>query len=217
MMGAQLIAFIGLVMVLTMIPGATTMLVISSVVSSGQRTGVVVIMGGNVGVFVHAILFALGLTVLLVQSAAAFQAVRLIGAGYIAFLGCRSIWRALQSQPHALAELIHQPRVAEAKTQRQSFVDGLVTVILSPEAAMFYLATLPQFIRPGASILVQSFFLATIHALARLAWYSLLGVCVDKAVAILRRPRARQGLELFYTLAGRHRLAPEGVKLVFHS
>lgn len=192
MMDPQFVVFIGLVTVLTMIPGATTMLVISSVVSSGQRTGLVVIMGGNVGVFVHAILFALGLTVLLVQSAAALQAVRFIGAGYIVFLGCRSIWRALQSQPRALADLIHQPRVVEAKTQRQSFVDGLVTVILSPEAAMFYLATLPQFIRPGASILLQSFFLATIHALVRLAWYSLLGVCVDKAVAIPARAGAVQ-------------------------
>jgi threonine/homoserine/homoserine lactone efflux protein len=197
MITPQLIAFIGLVTVLTMIPGATTMLVISSVVSSGQRTGLVVVMGGNVGVFVHAILFALGLTVLLIRSAAAFQAVRLIGAGYIVFLGCRSIWRALRSKPRALFELSNQPSVAETNTQRQSFVDGLVTVILSPEAAVFYLATLPQFIRPGASILLQSFFLATIHALVRLAWYSLLGVCVEKAVAILRRPRARQGLELF--------------------
>jgi len=193
----QLIAFIGLVTVLTMIPGATTMLVISSVVSSGQRAGFVVIMGGNVGVFVHAILFALGLTVLLVRSAAAFQAVRLVGAGYIIFLGGRSIWQALRTKPRALAELISPPRAAETQTQRQSFVDGMVTVILSPEAAMFYLATLPQFIQPGESILLQSLFLATLHALVRLAWYSLLGVCVEKAVAILRRPRARQGLELF--------------------
>ena len=197
MITSQLIAFTGLVTVLTMIPGATTMLVISSVVSSGQRTGFVVIMGGNVGVFVHAILFALGLTVLLVRSAAAFQAVRLVGAGYIIFLGGRSIWQALRTKPRALAELISPPRAAETQTQRQSFVDGMVTVILSPEAAMFYLATLPQFIQPGESILLQSLFLATLHALVRLAWYSLLGVCVEKAVAILRRPRARQGLELF--------------------
>ena len=197
MITLQLIAFTGLVTVLTMIPGATTMLVISSVVSSGQRAGFVVIMGGNVGVFVHAILFALGLTVLLVRSAAAFQAVRLVGAGYIIFLGGRSIWRALRTKPRALAELISPPRAAETQTQRQSFVDGMVTVITSPEAAMFYLATLPQFIQPGESILLQSLFLATLHALVRLAWYSLLGVCVEKAVAILRRPRARQGLELF--------------------
>ena len=197
MITSQLIAFTGLVTVLTMIPGATTMLVISSAVSSGQRTGFVVVMGGNVGVFVHAILFALGLTVLLVRSAAAFQAVRLVGAVYIVFLGGRSIWRALRTKPRALAELFSPPRAAETQTQRQSFVDGMVTVILSPEAAMFYLATLPQFIQPGESILLQSLFLATLHALVRLAWYSLLGVCVEKAVAILRRPRARQGLELF--------------------
>ena len=198
MITPQLVAFTGLVTVLTMMPGATTMLVISSVVSSGQRTGLVVVMGGNVGVFVHAILFALGLTVLLVQSAAAFQAVRLIGAGYIVFLGVRSLWRALRSKPNTLAGLMMgPPGSAETKTQRQSFVDGMVTVIASPEAAMFYLATLPQFIQPGSSILLQALFLATLHALVRLAWFSLLGVCVGKAVAILRRPRARQGLELF--------------------
>jgi threonine/homoserine/homoserine lactone efflux protein len=201
MITPQLIAFTGLVTVLTMTPAATTMLVIGSVVSYGRRAGFMVILGGSIGIYLHAMLSALGLSVILVQSAAAFQAVRLIGAGYIVFLGCRSIWRALRSKPRAPSELIDPPCAAETNTQRQSFVDGLVTVILSPEAAMFYLATLPQFIHHGESALLQSLFLASIHVLVRFVWYPVLIVFVGKVTAILRRPRVQQALELFSGVA----------------
>jgi threonine/homoserine/homoserine lactone efflux protein len=197
MITPQLAAFTGLVTVLTLTPAATTMLVIGSVVSHGQRAGWLVILGGSIGVYVHAVLSALGLSVILVQSAAAFQAVRLIGAGYIVFLGCRSIWRALSHKPSALSELANLPRAVEPKAQRQSFVDGLVTVILSPEAAMFYLATLPQFIHHGESALLQSLFLASIHVAVRFVWYPVLIVFVGKVTAILRHPRVQQVLELF--------------------
>lgn len=200
-MGPQLIAYIGLVTILTMTPAATTMLVIGSVASYGQRSGFWVIWGGNAGLLVHAAFSALGISVILVRSAAALQIVQLIGAGYIVFLGCRSIWRALWRRPVAPAAQASAPGAMGSKTHRQSFVDGLVTVVLSPEAAMFYLATLPQFIHPGESVWLQSLFLAGIHMVVRLIWFSLLGAFVAKVTAILQRPRVRQGVELSSGLA----------------
>lgn len=74
---------------------------------------------------------------------------------------------------------------------------GLVTILTMTPAA----TTLPQFIHPGESVWLQSLFLAGIHMIVRLIWFSLLGALVAKVTAILQRPRVRQGVELSSGLA----------------
>lgn len=192
---AQLFSFISIVTVLTLTPAATTMLVMRNVVGHGTRAGILVALGGCIGVFVHATFSALGLSLLLVQSARAFQIVKMVGAGYLIVLGCQSIWRAMRTRPNAPADWSSPPDTMKPKSQPHLIIEGLLTALLSPEISVFYLAMLPQFIQPGSSMLMQSFRLATIHVCVRLLWYGFLAISIGQVAQYLKRWRVKQGLE----------------------
>jgi threonine/homoserine/homoserine lactone efflux protein len=192
----QTFAFIGVVVALTITPGATTMLITRSVIAHGRKAGFFVVLGGCVGVFVHAILSGLGLSLILVQSAKLFEIIKWLGAIYLIFLGGQSIWRGLREKPNELSLLNHRAPVIENKTKWRSFSEGLITIILSPETSVFYLAILPQFINLGESVLPKSLMLASIHAIVRLLWYSTLTVFLAKIAAVLKRRRVQQWLEI---------------------
>ncbi len=185
----HLLAFAGLIAILTITPGATTMLIARSVIARGQNAGFAIILGGSVGVYVHATLSAVGLSLILVRSAQLFEVVKLLGALYLILLGAQSIRRGLGTPRPLDVPDVESPG-------GRSFTEGLVTILLSPETSLFYLTMLPQFINPGESVLIKAFTLATIHALVRISWYSVLTVFLSRMMEMLRQPRVRQWLEL---------------------
>jgi threonine/homoserine/homoserine lactone efflux protein len=77
---SQVVAFIVIAGLLTITPGADTMLVIRNVLARGRRAGFLTTIGACCGIFVHATLSALGLSLVLVNSALAFELVKMIGA-----------------------------------------------------------------------------------------------------------------------------------------
>src|SRR5204863_2724996 len=103
--------------------------------------------GACCGLFIHAALSALGLSLILVQSAAAFDVVKMIGAGYLVWLGGQSLRAACRPGPHGILGDAHAP--GRPPTSRRSFVEGLLSNVLNPKVALFYLAFLPQFMSPG--------------------------------------------------------------------
>ena len=96
MIDAQLVTFIFVAAALTLTPGADTMLVVRNVLRGGRRDGVVTTVGICSGLFVHATLSALGVSMLLLHSATAFHMVKLAGAGYLVWLGLQSVIGAVQ-------------------------------------------------------------------------------------------------------------------------
>src|SRR5258708_16443974 len=96
MFSSQFLAFLGIATILTITPGADTMLVIRNVLARGQRAGYLTGLGVCSGLFIHATLSALGLSFILVRSAALFEAVKLVGACYLIILGAWSIWQMLR-------------------------------------------------------------------------------------------------------------------------
>jgi len=188
--------FIGIVVALSITPGATTMLITRNVIAHGHKAGFIVVLGGCIGVFFHATLSALGLSFILVQSARLFETIKLLGALYLIFLGGQSIRRALRQKPNGPSSLNYRALALENKTGWKVFLEGFVTIMLSPETSVFYLAILPQFISFGESVLLKSFMLASIHAIVRLVWYSTLTVFLARITAMLKRPRVQQWLEI---------------------
>jgi threonine/homoserine/homoserine lactone efflux protein len=88
------IAFTVAAAALTIAPGADNMLVIRNVLRGGGRNGIVTAFGICAGLFVHATLSALGVSMLLMHSATAFHLIKLAGAGYLGWLGLQSLCRA---------------------------------------------------------------------------------------------------------------------------
>ena len=195
MFDSSMLAFTGIALLLTITPGADTMLVMRSVVARGQRAGLLTTIGICCGLFVHASLSAVGLSVILVRSAAAFEFVKLVGAAYLIFLGVQSLWRVMHHQSRVADDAPLERGHGTARTKRRPFLEGLLTNVLNPKVAVFYLAFLPQFIRPGDPVLLKSVFLASIHFLLGLLWLSLVTLVLGRLRAVLTRPHIQQRLE----------------------
>jgi threonine/homoserine/homoserine lactone efflux protein len=193
----QIVAFTGVAALLTMTPGADTMLVIRSVITRGQRAGAMATLGVCSGLFVHASLSALGISALLLASELAFNALALAGAIYLVGLGAQSIRRSLAGQPAAGTSGIFVTPGSARQPAWRSFRDGLMTNVLNPKVSVFYLAFLPQFISPGDPVLARSILLAAIHATMGVTWLLLVVFFLGKMGSLLSRPLVQRRLEGF--------------------
>lgn len=195
MFDSQMVAFTGIALLLTITPGADTMLVIRSVVARGQRAGLLTTFGICCGLFIHATLSAIGLSVVLVRSAAAFEIVKFVGAAYLIVLGVQSIWQAIRplSEVGEPARSDHGP--ALTMTKWRAFLEGLLTNVLNPKVAVFYLAFLPQFITPDDPVLLKSILLAGIHFVLGILWLSLVTLLLGQLRTVLTRPHIQRRLE----------------------
>ncbi|WP_242342674.1 LysE family translocator [Anaeromyxobacter terrae] len=188
MLDARVLAFTGIAALITLTPGADTMLVVRSALVRGRRAGMLTVLGVCAGLFVHATLSALGLSVILVRSARAFEIVKLAGAAYLVFLGLQAIWSAARS-----GAVIAQ--AAEPIGAHRAFVEGMLNNVLNPKVAIFYLAFLPQFIGPGDPVLAKSILLAGIHFTEGVIWLSLVTLFVARIRGVLADPKVNRALE----------------------
>ena len=144
--GSALLLFAGATLALNLTPGPDMLYVVARSVGEGRAAGVASALGIAVGCLVHTLLVALGLAQLLVAVPAAYDVVRFGGAAYLVYLGIR----AILARPAADAEA--PPRASRGAIFRQ----GIVTNILNPKVALFFLAFLPQFVDAGrGSVAVQ--------------------------------------------------------------
>lgn len=188
MFDARVLAFTGIAALVTLTPGADTMLVVRSALVRGRRAALLTVLGIGSGLFIHATLSAVGLSVVLVRSARAFETVKLAGALYLVFLGIQAIRSAARGARSS-------ERPADPTGARRAYVEGLLTNLLNPKVAVFYLAFLPQFIGPGDPVLAKSILLASIHFVEGLVWLSLVTLFVARLRPVLARPRVQRALE----------------------
>jgi RhtB (resistance to homoserine/threonine) family protein len=186
----ELIAFTVVATIVTVIPGADMALVARSVLTRGRRAGYITSAGICAGLWVHAVASALGLSAILMTSAALFSAVKLMGALYLVVLGLASLRRALGGRADEPAVVI-----GTARDARRAFVQGLLSNLLNPKVALFYLTLLPQFVRPGDPVLARSLLLAGIHVVIGLAWLVIYTYFLGRLGALMRRPGMRRVLD----------------------
>ena len=191
-MDAQVMAFTWAAAVLTIAPGADTMLVIRNVLRGGRRDGVVTTFGICSGLFVHATLSALGASILLMHSATAFHLVKLAGAGYLMWLGLHSLRSAVRTPQRSPLEVVEPPR---RRAPQQCFLEGFLSNVLNPKAAVFYLAFLPQFIGPTEPVLTKSLLLASIHYVEGLLWLVALSIMLDHLRQFILHATVRRWLD----------------------
>lgn len=135
---ATILAFAGASVVLLLIPGPAVLYIVNRSVSDGREAGLAAVVGLTLGNLVHALAAAVGLSAILATSAVAFTAVKWLGAGYLVYVGVRTLLR----KPPVIDP--DQPGVSA----RRAFTQGVVVNVLNPKVALFFLSFLPQFIRP---------------------------------------------------------------------
>jgi threonine/homoserine/homoserine lactone efflux protein len=131
--------------------------------------------------------------VILSRSAAAFQMLKLLGAGYLAFVGIQALREAAASSKGDVhsANRPPEPRAAVGRC----FLQGLLTNLLNPKVALFYLTFLPQFVPSGSPVLERSLLLAGIHIGMGFVWLSTYAILVDRFAALLATDSVRRRLQ----------------------
>lgn len=164
---AKFALFIGVSWALIISPGPDMIYVITRGMAHGRRAGVLSAVGVVCGILVHTTAAALGLTLILRTSAFAFLFVKFVGAAYLLYLGIQA-WREkstfrLQSSP-------------AVTTSSSLFWQGVLSNVLNPKIAIFFLAFLPQFVdRGGTEIAGQMLFLGLTFACFGLCFLLVVG------------------------------------------
>src|SRR5215472_8717859 len=141
--------FVASGILLNLVPGQDTLYILGSSIGQGRRVGVASALGISAGCVVHTCLAALGLSAILATSAAAFLVVKLAGAAYLIYLGAS----ALMTRSGTISPLPHSGSTSALRAFRR----GVLTNVLNPKVALFFLALLPQFIDPASPAKVAAF------------------------------------------------------------
>ena len=146
-----LIAFFTAAAIFAFIPGPGLLYAAAQTMAGGRSIGLLGTLGLALGGYVHVIAAAAGLSVVFHVVPALYVAVKLIGAAYLVWLGFSMIRAKTTGADGA-------PVVAR-KTGKRAFVEGITVEMLNPKTAMFFLAFLPQFTDPAASLPVWAQFM----------------------------------------------------------
>ncbi len=171
----NLLSFMAVITLLTISPGADTVMTIRNTLRGGRLDGWFTTLAICSGLFVHASASALGVAALLQASPDAFEWLQWAGAAYLAWLGYQSL--------HASFQSYDTEQVSGAQGQLvigRSLREGFLSNVLNPKTMVVYLALLPQFIDPRAAW-VQSMVLAGLHFALSVVWLGAIVLLVQKA------------------------------------
>jgi threonine/homoserine/homoserine lactone efflux protein len=143
-----LFVFTAIVLVIT--PGQDTFFILGRSLSGGRAAGIAAALGITAGSVIHTVLAALGLSALLATSPYAFMAVKFAGAAYLIYIGVR----ALSSRD---AKLPGEVSRHGTDGRWNGFRQGIISNLLNPKVALFFLALMPQFIDAASTHKVAAF------------------------------------------------------------
>jgi threonine/homoserine/homoserine lactone efflux protein len=194
-------------LVLIMLPGPDQALITRNALVGGRFGGALTMLGGVLGLTVHAGAAAIGLSALLLASATAFTALKIVGAAYLLWLAAQMLWSARSRRAPAA-----EAATAEAPARRSAYLwQGFLSNALNPKVALFFVTFLPQFLTAGSgSPRAEALLLSGIFGALYLAWFGVYVAAVDRLGRWLRRPRVKAHIERVTGLV----LATVAVRLV---
>ncbi|MFV2050690.1 LysE family translocator [Metabacillus litoralis] len=145
-------------------PGIDTALITKRTISDGRKDGFNMALGITSGSFVHTFAAAFGLSAILLQSAVAFEIVKYVGAFYLIYLGISAFISRKKKDPAAENQ-------QDAEMKKSAFKQGLISNVLNPKVAMFFLTFLPQFIQTGENATQQLIIMGVSYTLLSISWF----------------------------------------------
>ena len=164
---------------LFLIPGPAVLLVLTRTAQGGRKTGIMTGLGIALGDSIHALLAAVGLSAILMTSALAFNIVKIVGAGYLIYLGVRAL---LEKRGDSSAPIVQN------LSPMKAFLQAVPAEILNPKTALFFLAFFPQFVHPEqGSSLMQFTILGAIFVVLGILYTTTLVFIVRPLGILLKR------------------------------
>jgi threonine/homoserine/homoserine lactone efflux protein len=149
-----LMTYVAIVLGFVFIPGPATLLTVARATSSGTRVGIATGAGIAAGDVIHTVMSIVGISAVIAASALLFRVIKYLGAAYLVYLGIRAM---LEKKPAELGT------GALPITAAHAFRQAVLAEVLNPKTALFFLAFLPQFVRPeDGSVAVQLLILGVV-------------------------------------------------------
>jgi threonine/homoserine/homoserine lactone efflux protein len=188
-MTVALLAAVGALALLTLLPGPDFAIVARWAGTAGFRSGLLAALGVVTGCTIWGALTVAGLAALFTASPIAYEVVRVVGAGYLVWMAARLIGRSLRRAGGEVAD------VGVVASGRVAYRQGLVTNLLNPKIAAFYVGVLPVLVPTGAPHALTMAALVLIHQVLGIVWLTLVSLAISRGRSMLSRPGARRWLD----------------------
>ena len=166
------LSFLGIALLLAYTPGPDNLFVLVQAITRGRTAGMFVVLGLCTGLVVHTAAVALGLAAVFAASATAFTLLKFTGAAYLLYLA----WQAVRA-PASVGLPTDAPTQRPAR--RHMYLRGILMNLTNPKVVFFFLALLPQFVRPEAGPVALQlcwfgflFIVATLFAFGSITWFA---------------------------------------------
>lgn len=179
-----IISFIGASVLLSIMPGPDNIFVLTESLTKGHKNGIGIATGLSIGVLLHTLAAATGLSIIIQQSAFVFSLIKYLGAAYLFFLAYQSI---KEKKP-----LLHvQTETSNQAVQIFPLIrKGFLMNVLNPKVSLFFIAFLPQFISPkGYNITIQMVILGIIFMSQSWLIFSFIAVSSSRLNRQIRNPK----------------------------
>lgn len=187
--------FLAASFLLNITPGPDLLYITANSIASGKKAGVVSALGITAGTLVHTLAVTLGLSVLLARSPFLFDLVRYAGAAYLIYLGARTVLAQIKSGGQSSLQSARPTADLGAL-----FHQGIVTNVLNPKVALFFLAFLPQFVDPTkGAVALQFFTLGCLFNLSATIVDCSVGLIGGQVGDLLRRSSKAAKLQGYFT------------------
>lgn len=189
-------AFVAVTAPLVATPGASTAVVLRNSIAGGARAGLLTAVGCNTGNICYGILTAFGFAVALQRWPSAWLVLRVAGVTYLAWLGLRSLVRAVRSDPP-------RPLSSTGGSDRgwRNVSAGFLANALNPSLAAFYLIVVPQFIPRAAPFARSAMILTAVHVAMAFSWHTAWALAGSTLARVLSSGRPRRALDILTGVA----------------
>ncbi|MBN8203133.1 LysE family translocator [Bacillus sp. NTK034] len=157
--------FLVLSLFVVMSPGIDTALITKRTIADGRTDGYKMGLGITAGSLLHTFAAAFGLSAILMQSAAAFEIIKYAGAVYLIYLGLSSFISMKRKKDAGIETEVN------SDMKKSAFKQGLLSNVLNPKVAMFFLTFLPQFVKTGENASQQLIIMGIIYTLLSITWF----------------------------------------------
>jgi len=188
-MDTQLLAFVGVSLLLAVTPGPDMAVVTRNALAHGRRGVLLTTTGIGLALVIWTTATAVGLSAVLRASGDLLFVLKIAGAAYLAYLGVRTLLDS-RMRPADLLDAAPPPAPAHA-----IFRQGFLSAISNPKLGVFFVTFLPQFVGPGQSLLPRLLELGFVFAVIGWTWMNVYGLLITRIRDIITAPRVRQWMQ----------------------
>jgi threonine/homoserine/homoserine lactone efflux protein len=192
-MPVHLLVYIGVVVAIALLPGPDTAVVTKNALIHGREAALGSAIGVNIGLSVWTLATALGVAAILRSSATVYDALKLVGALYLIWIGARTLWDSRRRHGVASVDGVGGRTI----DGRGGFLQGVISNLANPKVGIFFTSLLPQFVSPHGSALLQMLMLGGIFIAFNVFWMCSYALAAVRLSHILSRARVKAVIDRF--------------------